>query len=43
MKPMRTAVATVMAATLSLSAFSAFAATSLTGCNIPCAGVCAVG
>ncbi len=31
MKPMRTAVATVMAATLSLSAFSAFAATSLTG------------
>lgn len=30
MKPMRTAVATVMAATLSLSAFSAFAATSLT-------------
>ncbi|MCP6600364.1 phosphate ABC transporter substrate-binding protein PstS, partial [Klebsiella pneumoniae] len=31
MKVMRTTVATVVAATLSLSAFSAFAAASLTG------------
>ena len=44
MKVMRTTVATVVAATLSMSAFSVFAEASLTGrCNLPCAGVCQMG
>ena len=42
MKVMRTTVATVVAATLSMSAFSVFAEASLTGAGatLPCAGVC---
>jgi phosphate transport system substrate-binding protein len=45
MNVMRTTVATVVAATLSMSAFSVFAAASLTGAGatFPCAGVCQMG